>query len=91
MAMSKIGTIGDGANDIPFLRIPSLAIAAAPSNVQENVIRLLQGVSNGAVLKGELTEGFLEFYAMAKSRGLSHIYADRDGVFERETDDATLW
>jgi len=87
---SQIGAIGDGANDIPFLRIPGLALAAAPNNAQEGVTQLLSGLPNGILLKGERTKGFLEFHKLAKSRSLSHIFADRDGVFEWETDNALM-
>lgn len=88
--MSQIAAIGDGANDIPFLRIPGLALVGAPSNAQEEVTRLVGDLPNGIVLKGERTIGFLEFHRLAKSQGLSHIFADRDGVFECETDDTFL-
>jgi len=88
VSLSRIGAIGDGANDIPFLRVPGLALAAAPNNAQEGVKRLVASLANGTVLKSELTDGFLEFYELAKLKGLSHVFADRDGVIEWETDGA---
>jgi len=86
--LAKIAAIGDGENDIPFLTIPGLAIAAAPLNAQDSVKNLVNSLPNGVSLRSESTQGFLDFYELAKSRQLSHIFADRDGVFDWEDDSA---
>jgi hypothetical protein len=84
LPLAQIAGIGDGENDIPFLAVPGLAISAAPLNAQDTVKSLIKTLPNGVVLRSESTKAFLEFYELAKSRRVSHIFADRDGVFDWE-------
>ncbi|MDT4328931.1 hypothetical protein RPD76_03385 [Methylomonas sp. MV1] len=75
-----IAAIGDSENDLPFLEIEGLGLVGVPSNAQPHVRTRVQHLNNSVLLRGEVLEGFIEFYEIAASKGIRHIISDRDGV-----------
>lgn len=78
--LKNIAVIGDGITDIPLLETPGLGLVGAPANSQERVKELVSGLPNGWVSSKQFLDAFLEFYDLAKQKGISHIISDRDGV-----------
>lgn len=81
---SRIGAIGDGVNDLPFLLVEGLRVAAAPANAHQVVKDAVRRLPHGLVTDGHVLAGFLEFYRYATAMGVSHVFADRDGVLWTE-------
>jgi predicted mannosyl-3-phosphoglycerate phosphatase (HAD superfamily) len=77
--------IGDGIGDLPLLSIEGLGMVGAPSNAQSQVKEFVLNHPAGVLTDHEVLEGFLEFYETAKRNGISHIFADRDGVLKGHT------
>lgn len=78
--LQEVACIGDSKNDLPFLTIPNIGIAAAPSNAQQKVIDTLNTQSNSYISKNKVYEGFIDFYNLCKNRNIKYIFSDRDGV-----------
>jgi len=80
VSLSKIGAIGDSANDLPFLTIPNLGLIGAPLNAQPRVRATVANLKNSIQLSTNFVEAFLEFYRAAEQRGILYIFAGKDGV-----------
>jgi hypothetical protein len=86
--MSKIAGIGDSANDLPFLRVPGLGMRGCPANSQPVVRAEIAKLDSGILLSSSFADGFLEFYELAEKRGISYVFADKDGVLVWKDNDA---
>ncbi len=86
LPLENIGTIGDGVNDLSFLKIIGLGLIGAPSNSQERVKSYVSGSRNGFVSSSEVLDDFFEFYEEAKKARITHIVSDRDGVLVSKSD-----
>lgn len=78
--LEMIAAIGDEAIDLPMLTTKGLGLAGTPANGQEKVKEHVSGMGNGIVLPSPGFDGFLEFYSMARKKGITHIISDKDGV-----------
>jgi len=86
--LTNIAGIGDSANDLPFLQIPSLGLRGSPANAQPVVRAALANLDHSILLSASFTDGFLEFYRLAEQRGISYVFADKDGVLVWRDSDA---
>jgi hypothetical protein len=86
LPMRQIGAIGDGINDIPFLTVPGLGLVGTPSNAQEKVKQIVGNMRNGYLSSKKVLDAFIEFYQIARERGITHIVSDRDGVLLQKGD-----
>ena len=78
--LAQVAAIGDSTTDLTFMEVPGLALAGAPANAQPRVIDAVRRMRNGVALKGEVLDGFEEFYEMCASRGVKLVVSDKDGV-----------
>ncbi|MBR9704774.1 hypothetical protein GOV12_05155 [Candidatus Pacearchaeota archaeon] len=78
--LEQIAGIGDEIIDISFLTTQGLALAGAPANAQQQVLETIKQLPNGWISKKESLDGFLEFYDLARKKGITHVVTDRDGV-----------
>jgi hydroxymethylpyrimidine pyrophosphatase-like HAD family hydrolase len=78
--LEKIAGIGDEIIDISFLKTPGLGFVGAPRNAQFPVIESVRALPNSFVSNQECFDAFVVFYELAKSRGITHVVSDRDGV-----------
>jgi hydroxymethylpyrimidine pyrophosphatase-like HAD family hydrolase len=77
--LSKIGAVGDGANDMEFMSIEGLGYIGCPENADQKVKDLVRQRS-GLVSEHSLYDGFAQFVTEAGRRGIQLIYADKDGT-----------
>jgi hypothetical protein len=80
--IEKIGFIGDEVIDLPLLTTPGLGLVGAPSNAQDRVKAVVEEQTNGFVSSQKVYGGFLEFYGLARGKGLKLIISDKDGVLK---------
>lgn len=78
--LHQVAAIGDGANDLPFLSIPDLAIIGCPGNAQNKIKNYLKDRQNSFISKRDGFEGFKEFYDICSQSCISTVFSDRDGV-----------
>ena len=78
--LSRVAGIGDSANDLPFLKIPGLGLAGAPSNAQVAVKQALRTIRGSYISKKSVLDGFLDFYSKCSDAGIEFVFSDRDGV-----------
>lgn len=78
--LSRVAGIGDGANDLPFLRISGLGLVGAPSNAQPAVKEALKAIRGAYISTRSVFEGFLDFYARCCDEGIEVVFTDRNGV-----------
>jgi hypothetical protein len=78
--LSRVAGIGEGANDLPFLRISGLGLVGAPSNAQAAVKQALRAIRGSYISTKSVLDGFLDFYARCCGAGIEFVFADRDGV-----------
>lgn len=76
----RVAVIGDSVNDLPFLLLPELGLRGAPANAQVAVRDRLRDTPDTFMPAETFTAGFLEFYRVAAQEGMTHVFADRDGV-----------
>jgi hypothetical protein len=84
--LEKIAGIGDEIIDISFLKTPGLGFVGTPANAQLPVIETLRAIPNSFISNQECLDAFIIFYEIAKSRGITHIISDRDGVIVSKDD-----
>lgn len=78
--LSKVAGIGESVNDLPFLQIPGLGMRGAPLNAQPAVRTALAQLDRSVLLSVSFSDAFFEFYRLAEQRGISYVFADKDGV-----------
>ncbi len=78
--LSRIAGIGDSANDIPFLKIPSLGLVGAPNNAQLIIKQILKTIDRSYISNKDFLNGFVDFYARCADAGIEYVFTDRDGV-----------
>ena len=83
--LEQLAVIGDEVIDIPMLSIEGIGLAGAPANAQDKVKEAVKA-RNGFLAQSKVLDGFLEFYEEARSRGITHIVSDRDGVLVKKGD-----
>ncbi|MBU2637824.1 MAG: HAD hydrolase family protein [Nanoarchaeota archaeon] len=83
--LEELAVIGDELIDIPMLSIEGIGLAGAPSNAQDKVKEAVER-RKGFIAQSKVLDGFLEFYEEARSRGITHIVSDRDGVLVKKGD-----
>lgn len=81
----QTAVIGDSENDLSFLSAKGIALRGAPGNAQQ-VVRSYVGPEHVTASVG--LDGFLEFYAICKERGIQLIVSDRDGVIKWKDESA---
>ena len=81
--LEQLAVIGDEVIDIPMLTIEGIGLAGAPANAQDKVKEAVKA-RNGFLAQSKVLDGFLEFYEEARSRGITHIVSDRDGVLVKK-------
>ncbi len=86
-SLEQIAAIGDGDNDLQMLSAPGLGLVGAPANATEKVKRVVAG-RGGFISQKNVFDGFLEFYEFAKTKGMTHILSDRDGVLFEKGDNS---
>jgi len=88
--LTKIGAIGDAANDLPFLSLPHLGLRGVTANAQTKVKDKIIDLSNSMITSKEGLEGFEEFYEQCQKRNIQYIFSDRDGVLIWSNTDAVI-
>ena len=78
--LELIAAIGDEVIDLPMLTTAGLGLVGAPANAQDKVKEAVAKIPNGWISSCEILDAFIEFYALAKERNISHIISDKDGV-----------
>ncbi len=83
--LEKIAVIGDEKIDLPMLSISGLGFIGAPANAQSEVREYVSG-HGGHVSGSEAYNGFEDFYAQCRDRGIELIVSDKDGVLKQGGD-----
>jgi hypothetical protein len=78
--LERIGAIGDGTNDLPFLRTPGLGLVGTVANAKDEVKSAVRAMRAGYVSEKSYLDGFFDFYDVAGKRGITHIISDKDGI-----------
>lgn len=86
LRLSQIGAIGDGLNDLPFLRVSGLGLVGTPSNGHPKVKEFVSSLKQGVLPDAPYLDGFLHFYNLCSKGGIRHIVSDRDGVLIKDGD-----